>query len=96
MIKQQELDLITDYLADKPVIKAYLFGSQVSGQTDNSSDIDLLVELDYSQTIGIKFITMRYELQKLLNSKIDLVSINALSKRLITQINREKKLIYAR
>ncbi|MCG2716559.1 MAG: nucleotidyltransferase domain-containing protein, partial [Candidatus Marinimicrobia bacterium] len=39
--------MITDYFKDKPVLRAYLFGSQVRNEADVDSDIDILVELDY-------------------------------------------------
>ena len=32
-----------------------LFGSYVRGVADNRSDIDILVDLDYSQKIGLQF-----------------------------------------
>jgi predicted nucleotidyltransferase len=60
-------------------LKAYLFGSYVRGLADDKSDIDILVDLDYSQRIGLQFIQMKVDLEKLLNSKVDLVSSNGIS-----------------
>ena len=44
-------------MVHKPVLKAYLFGSQVSGKATENSDIYLLVELDWKddpeETISI-------------------------------------------
>jgi predicted nucleotidyltransferase len=60
-------------------LKVYLFGSYVRGLADDKSDIDILVDLDYSQRIGLQFIQMKVDLEKLLNSKVDLVSSNGIS-----------------
>lgn len=92
----QNIQTIKDYFSNKPVLKAYLFGSQVRGDAHANSDIDLLVELDYSQRIGLLFVKMQIELSELLNKKVDLVSANGLSKYIKPTIEKEKKLIYAR
>ncbi len=91
-----KLKTIKDYFRTRPVLKAYLFGSYVRGQADNQSDIDILVDLDYSQKIGLGFIQMQIDLEKILNTKVDLVSSNSLSKYIKPHIDSEKKLIYAR
>ncbi|MFN0013228.1 MAG: nucleotidyltransferase family protein [Saprospiraceae bacterium] len=95
-LDQLSLEVIKMYLADKPVNKAYLFGSYVRGEAGESSDIDILVELDYSQRIGLLFVQMQFELEDLLHKKVDLVSSKGVSKYLRPIIDREKKLIYAR
>lgn len=87
---------IGNYFSNKPVIKAYLFGSQASGKADNESDVDLLVELDYSEGIGLMFIQMQLDLEELLDKKVDLVSANGMSKYIQPIVDKEKKLIYAR
>ena len=96
MLRQDEINLISDYFKDKPVLKAYLFGSHVRNQSNIDSDIDILVELDYSQQIGLKYIKMQNELQEILKSKVDLLSNNAISKYIRPIIDREKQLIYAK
>ena len=96
MLQQREINLISNYFRDKPVLKAYLFGSHVRNQSKGDSDIDILVELDYSQQIGLLYIKMQNDLQRILKSKVDLLSNNAVSKYIRPIIDREKKLIYAR
>jgi predicted nucleotidyltransferase len=90
------LDKINAYFKAKPVLKAYLFGSYVRGQADSDSDIDILVELDYSKRIGLGFIQMQIDLEHLLHKKVDLVSANSLSKYIKPLVDAEKQLIYAR
>ena len=95
-LDNHKIETIKGYFKTHPVLKAYLFGSYVRGEADYNSDIDILVDLDYSQKIGLQFIQMKLDLEKLLNSKVDLVSSNGLSKYMQPLIDSEKKLIYAR
>ena len=90
-----QIESIKNYFRTRPVLKAYLFGSYVRGEADDQSDIDILADLDYSQTIGLQFIQMKLDLEKLLNNKVNLVSSNGLSKYIKPIIDDEKQLIYA-
>lgn len=96
MLQQSEINLIREYFKDKPVLKVYLFGSYVRNQANIDSDIDILVELDYNEQIGLKFIKMKNELQEILKKRVDLLSSNAISKHIRPIIDREKELIYAK
>lgn len=89
-----KIESIKDYFKTRPVLKAYLFGSYVKGVADNKSDIDILVDLDYSKKIGLQFIQMKLDLEKLLNNQVDLVSSNGMSKYIKPLIDVEKRLIY--
>lgn len=89
-----KIQSIKEYFKTRPVLKAYLFGSYVRGVADNKSDIDILVDLDYSQKIGLQFIQMKLDLEKLLNNEVDLVSSNGISKYIKPLIDVEKRLIY--
>jgi predicted nucleotidyltransferase len=95
-LDKTKLETIKDYFRTRPVLKAYLFGSYVRGQADHQSDIDILVDLDYTQRIGLGFIQMQYDLERLLSMKVDLVSSSSLSKHIKPIIDNEKELIYAR
>jgi uncharacterized protein len=89
-----KIELIKDYFKTRPVLKAYLFGSYVRGIADNKSDIDILVDLDYSKKIGLQFIQMKLDLEKLLNNEVDLVSSNGMSEYIKPLVDVEKRLIY--
>ncbi|OYX17707.1 MAG: nucleotidyltransferase [Algoriphagus sp. 32-45-6] len=93
-LERSQLDQIKKYFKDKPVLKAYLFGSYSREQATSDSDIDILVELDYSQKIGLKFFQMQSELEKILNHKVDLISNEALSPLIKPQVIRDRKLVY--
>lgn len=91
-----KLEEIKKYFRTRPVLRAYLFGSYARGQADNQSDIDILVDLDYTQKIGLGFVQMQIDLEEILKTKVDLVSSNSLSKYIKPLVDNEKELIYAR
>lgn len=92
----ESITLIKNYFSTQPVLKAYLFGSFAEGIANEQSDIDLLVDLDYSQHIGMGFVQMKLDLEDQLQRKVDLVSSNGLSKHIAPFINKQKILIYER
>jgi len=92
----KRIEKIKTYFKTKPVLTAYIFGSYACGDADNQSDIDILVNLDFSQRIGLGFIQMQIDLEKLLKIKVDLVSSDGLSKHIRPLIENEMQLIYAR
>ena len=65
---------IADYFKTQPVLKAWLFGSYSRGEQTKDSDVDILVLLDKSRPIGLKFFGMWNDLEELLGRKVDLVS----------------------
>src|SRR5438045_8139210 len=93
-LKEKDIQLIRDYFIGKPVLKAYLFGSYSRNEADDDSDVDILVDLDYSQHIGLGFVQMKLDLEQQLQKSVDLVSSQAVTKRLLPYINKDKKLIY--
>lgn len=91
-----DIQIVKDYFSGQPVIKAYLFGSYSRNEADANSDVDILVDLDYSKHIGLGFVTMQSDLQQKLHKKIDLISSNAISKYIKPFIEKDKVLIYER
>ena len=89
-----KIEIIKTYFENNPVLKAYLFGSFVRGDAKIDSNIDILVDLDYDYKIGLQFIQMKIDLEKLLNTKVDLVSSNGISKYIKPIVDDEKRLIY--
>jgi len=87
---------INNYLKDQPVLKAYLYGSYARGEQSDLSDIDILVDLDYSHPIGLEFIQIKLDLEDLLNKKVDLVTSKGLCSLIAQDVNKEKVLIYER
>lgn len=94
MLSQHDIDLIKLVFVDKPVKRAFLFGSFRRDEAD--SDVDILVELDYTKHIGIGFVKMKNQPEEILNKKVDLVSENSVSTHILPFINRDKQIIYER
>ena len=82
------------YFQDRPIHRAYVFGSYARKGATRRSDVDILVELDHSEPIGLKFFRFQLELESLLKKKVDLVSAEGLSRHLKPLIDLEKVLIY--
>jgi predicted nucleotidyltransferase len=96
-VKEKIRQQLNHYFRDKPVHRAYLFGSVVRNEENKDSDIDILVELDYENGADyFVFFDMQQQLNKLLNKKVDLVSAKGLSSYIKPIIDREKELIYER
>lgn len=95
-LSAEQIKKIATYFETKPVLRAYLFGSYAKGQATENSDVDILVDLDCSQPIGLELIQMRIDLQELLSKQVDLISSRGLLKHVKPNIDAEKKLIYAR
>lgn len=93
----QDRTKLQSYFVNKPVKRAYIFGSFAKGTAKKGiSDIDILVELDHTNPIGLSFFTFQYELEDLLQHKVDLVSHEGLSRHIKPFIEKEKILIYDR
>lgn len=93
-LSNDEIRSIAEYFQNKPVLKAFLFGSFSRDEAGENSDVDILVELDYSKHIGLGFVGMKLDLESRLHKKIDLVSSEAISRYISPFIDRDKKLIY--
>lgn len=93
-MKKSLIEKIKNYLRGKPVLKAYIFGSVARNESEENSDIDILVELDYSQGIGLEFVEMQLDLEDILDCNVDLLSSNAISKYIRPFIDKDKILIY--
>ncbi len=73
-----------------PIKYLAIFGSICRMQNTENSDIDILVE--FTKPVGIEFIDLADELEKMLKSKVDLVSKNGIKPKYYEAI--KKDLIY--
>lgn len=70
-----------------PLRRMSLFGSWARNEQTETSDVDILVEVDPS--IGLRFITLAERLELLLEEHVDLVSSRAVKPNLLKQIQAE-------
>lgn len=73
-----------------PIESLAIFGSFARNEENNTSDVDILVE--FNDKIGVRFIDLANELEKIVELKVDLVSKNGVKKRYLESI--EADLIY--
>ena len=76
--------------------KAWLFGSFSRGEETADSDVDILIALDKSKPIGLKFFGMLNDLEELLGRKVDLVSEGTLLPFAKESVEHDKILVYER
>ncbi|MBR6963180.1 MAG: nucleotidyltransferase family protein [Prevotella sp.] len=89
-------NMLADYFKTQPVLKAWLFGSFARGEETPNSDVDILVSLDHSQPVGLKFFGMFEDLKELLGRNVDLVTESSLAPFARESVERDKKMIYER
>ena len=96
MGKRAIIEALRHYFSTQPVLKAWLFGSFSRGEETKDSDVDIMVSLDKSNPIGLKFFGMGSELEELLGRKVDLVSEGTLLPFAQESVERDKILVYER
>ena len=80
VLRQNKALLFSKY----PLKSIALFGSYARGDANASSDVDILVELD--GIMGFKFLHLNYEIEDLLNKKVELISKRGLKPQFLEQI----------
>ena len=91
------INIIQNYFRNKPVRKAYVFGSYARNEQTKNSDLDILVDIDSNANVSLfEFGRMLEDLKELLKVEIDLVAEDGLSKHIRPFIEKDKVLIYER
>ncbi|MFH0990460.1 MAG: nucleotidyltransferase family protein [bacterium] len=90
--KLQEIQNILTFQKDRlhqqfGVRRLGIFGSYARNDERSDSDVDILVEFD--RPIGLAFVDLAEELERILGMKVDLVSRNAISKKMLPSIENE-------
>lgn len=96
MTTEEMTKTIAEYFKTQPVLRAWLFGSFSRGEERPDSDVDILVALDRSKPIGLKFFGIWGDLERMLGRQVDLVSEGTLMPYAAETANRDKILIYER
>ena len=91
------IQIIADYFKTQPVLKAWIFGSFARGEEKPWRDMDILVQYDRTQPIGLlKIAGMQLDLEDLLGLEVDLVEEGTLRPWAVESVNNDKQLIYER
>ncbi|KAF0134124.1 MAG: nucleotidyltransferase [Candidatus Saganbacteria bacterium] len=79
----------------KEIKKVSLFGSYLKGIPQEDSDVDLLIEFTPSARIGFfKFVGVQQNIESMVGKKIDLLTLEALSKHFRTAVLKEAETVY--
>lgn len=88
---------ISEYFKDRPVLRAWLFGSYSRGEETSESDIDILVDYDKTSRLSLLYVCgMMLELEDILGKRVDLVENGKLKDFAVSSANKDKILIYER
>ena len=100
------MNLIDNYrsqiieLCDNHNVKElYLFGSVLTDQFNDSSDIDLLIQFDQFELLEYfdNYMDLKEKLEKMFNRQVDLVENQAVRNPIFRKVlDREKRLLYER
>lgn len=88
-IKKQIMPILRKY----GVKRASIFGSAVRGEMKESSDIDILVEIEKDISL-LDFVALKLELEETLGRKVDLVEFDTIKPRLRERILKEQVVIF--
>jgi len=86
---------IVPILKSQDIIKASVFGSFVNGEASENSDVDILIEYnkDNKKTL-FDFVGLKFDLEKELKRKVDLLTYDSLNPLLKDIILNEQQVIY--
>jgi len=73
--------------------RAGIFGSTATGKRSSDSDVDILVELSENTSL-LDFVSIKLELEDILQTPVDLVEYQAIKSRLKPRILSEEIHIY--
>ena len=89
--------ILVEYFKTQPIVRVWLFGSFARGEETSESDVDLLVEFNHGQPIGLfRYARIWREIEELVGRKVDLVEDGTLLPYAVKSANRDKRLIYER
>ena len=93
VLNQQLTETLRHFFMEQPVRRAYVFGSLARGEATDQSDVDVLVELDQDATLFDQA-RMSWQLEDLLQHKVDVVTEGGLSPLIRPFIHRDRVLVY--
>jgi hypothetical protein len=72
---EEHIDEIIELCRDYRIRRLSLFGSTAKGAWNvDTSDIDVLIDLDYSPGVGSRFMKFASSLERLLGRRVDIVT----------------------
>jgi predicted nucleotidyltransferase len=93
MISQRQKEILIRHLESIKPLRIGIFGSYARGENKTGSDLDVLIDLDYSKQISLlDLVRVEQDLTEALGIPVDLVTERSLSPYLRPHI--EKEVVY--
>ena len=93
MNNEELIQAIRDFFKKTEADQVYLFGSRVRGEEKENSDVDLLVY--FPDTVNLlKIVKYKRVLEQIIKYKVDLLTPESVSDKILPIIKKEMKLIY--
>ncbi len=87
---------IAEFCRRRHIRRLALFGSVLRADFQPNSDVDVLIEFEPGQQVGLAFFTMQDELSDMLGRKVDLNTPNFLSRYFRDEVLAEAEVLYAK
>ena len=95
--RKQLIEQVRAYLKNKPIDKAWLFGSFARSQESFDSDIDIIVKFKQPNNLDLfDYVGLKIDLEEITGRQIDLVEEGYVLPNAKKKIEEEKVLIYER
>jgi len=88
--------ILCEYFKQKPIDKAWVFGSFSRGEEKPDSDVDIMITFVPGAKMGLSFFGMIIELEQRLNRPVDLVVQGDLLPFAVDSAEHDKVLVYER
>jgi predicted nucleotidyltransferase len=96
-IKDKLLKAVKDCAYVSDIKRLAIFGSYVSGEAKESSDVDVLIDFTENAHVGFfKYVRIRRGLSEMLGLEVDMVTPQALSKYIKDDILQQAETVYER
>ncbi len=93
MSNQEIKNYITNFLKEKGVIKASIFGSFARGDNTESSDIDLILQLSSDKNL-FDLAEIKVDLEEKFRRKIDVLTYNSINPHIKEEILQEQEILF--
>lgn len=90
-LQKKIVNIIRTSPQSRKIGRIYLFGSHARGEEKKNSDVDLIVEM--KKPMGFEFFGLIGKLEDKLGKKVDLLTEDAVDKRLKPYIDKDKILL---
>ena len=95
-MKNELLNIVSDYFKNKPIQRAWIFGSYSRGEETPESDVDILISFMPGTKMGLQYFGMIIDLENMLKRPVDLVVEGDLLPFAEIHANKDKILFYER